>query len=106
MLAERLLTPSARKKIDRLLSLEPGETLASISTWADEHCSPATGPWHYVNFSRDSCVFEMQRDCSDGRCVVEAINLQEVILGSDAFDEKSLHALKYQVHFVGDVHGP
>nr|CBA32580.1 hypothetical protein Csp_D32860 [Curvibacter putative symbiont of Hydra magnipapillata] len=42
MLAEAQLSPAARKEVDRLLAQEPGATLASISTWADEHRSPAT----------------------------------------------------------------
>ena len=43
------LSPAARAKVDALLSLEPGATLASISTWADEHRSPTTARWHFVN---------------------------------------------------------
>ena len=50
MLAEAQLTPAARKEVDRLLGQEPGATLASISTWADEHRNSATAVWHYVNF--------------------------------------------------------
>jgi hypothetical protein len=46
------LTPTARKELDRLLALEPGDTLVPISTWADEDRNPATGPWHCVNFPR------------------------------------------------------
>lgn len=36
-LAQAQLNASARREVDRLLALEQGETLASISTWADEH---------------------------------------------------------------------
>ena len=36
-LAETQLTAKARAEVDRLLVLEPGETLRSISTWPDEH---------------------------------------------------------------------
>lgn len=105
-IASAQLTPKARADVDRLLALEPGETLESISTWADEHRNPATAPWHYVNFPRDSCAYEPQRDCPDGRCVVAAIEHQAAILGSGDSDEKRLNALKYLVHFVADVHQP
>lgn len=64
-LALAQLTPSARAEVGRLLALEPGATLASISTWADEHRNPATGPWHYINFPRDTCTYDAQRDCPD-----------------------------------------
>ncbi len=106
MLAEAQLSPQARKEVNKLLALEPGETLASISTWADEHRNPATAAWHYVNFPRDTCVYEAKRDCPDGKCVVAAIEKQLEILQTETSDEKRLLALKYLVHFVGDVHQP
>jgi hypothetical protein len=47
-----------------------------------------------------------ERDCPDGKCLLAAINKQVKILGSNASDERRLHALKYVIHFVGDVHQP
>jgi hypothetical protein len=105
-LATEQLTPQARQQVERLLALEPGATLVSVSTWADEVRNPATAAWHYVNFPRDSCTYEMNRDCPDGRCVVGAIEAQTAVLKSNAPDEKRLNALKYLVHLVGDVHQP
>lgn len=106
--AEQGLSPAARAEVERLLALEPGATLASISTWADEHRSPQTGAWHYVNFPRDAgCSYEPARDCEDGACVVGAIERQvEVLKNSRAPDEARLKALKYVVHLVADVHQP
>lgn len=106
MLAEAQLSPAARKEVNRLLALEPGETLVSIATWADEHRSPATTAWHYVNFPRDSCTYEPKRNCPDGKCVVAAIEKQLEILESETLDEKRLVALKYLVHLLGDIHQP
>jgi hypothetical protein len=105
-LAQAQLTPKARKEVDRLLALEPGQTMASISTWADEHRNPSSAAWHYVNFPRDSCTYDAERDCPDGRCVVGAIERQLEVLASSAPDEKRLTALKYVVHLVADVHQP
>ena len=105
-LAEQQLTAAARQEVARLLALEPGETLASVSTWADEHRNPQTAAWHYVNFPRGDCHYVAARDCPDGSCVVEALNRQIEVLGSSASDEVRLKALKYVVHFVGDVHQP
>ena len=102
-----LLSPSAKAQVDRLLALEPGATLASISTWADESRTPATAKWHYVNLPRDSnCKYEARRDCPDGACVVAAIERQAAVLAADALDDVRLKALKYVVHFVADVHQP
>lgn len=105
-LAETQLSAKARTEVDRLLALEPGQTLQSISTWADEHRNPATGPWHYVNFPRNTCTYDAVRDCPDGNCVVGAIAKQLEILSSNAPDDVRLKALKYVVHFEADVHQP
>ena len=105
--AEPLLTPAARAEVDRLLKLEPDATLESIATWPDEVRTPGTAPWHYVNFPRDGdCTYVAPRDCKDGACVVGAIETQTAILASTAPDAEKLVALKYVVHFVGDVHQP
>ena len=40
--AWQALTPKSRDEVSRLLALEPGQTLESIATWADQHRSPAT----------------------------------------------------------------
>lgn len=105
-LAAAQLSAKARTEVVRLLALEPGATLSSISTWADERRNPSTGAWHYVNFPRDTCTFDAQRDCPDGSCVVGAIEKQLEILASGAPEEARLRALKYVVHFVGDIHQP
>lgn len=105
-LAEQQLTPQAQKEIQRLLALEPGATLASISTWADENKSRRTAAWHYVNLPHGDCNYVKARDCPDGACVVEALTAQSAVLKSNAPDAERLTALKYVVHLVGDVHQP
>jgi len=100
------LTHKARADVDRLLALEPGATLASISTWADVIRDKTTARWHFVNFPRGTCRYVAQRDCPDGQCIVEAINAQLAVLASNASDEKRLIALKFVVHLVADIHQP
>ena len=105
-LAQARLTTVAKAQVDKLLALEPGATLASISKWADKQRSPATAGWHFVNFPKGNCSYAPQRDCPDGNCVVGAIMQQLEILGSAAPPEERLTALKYVVHLVADVHQP
>jgi hypothetical protein len=105
-LAYAQLSAQARLQVDKLLAPEPGATLASISTWADQTRNKTTAPWHYVNFPRDTCTYDAARDCPDGQCVVGAIDRQLAVLASNASDEKRLLALKYIVHLVADVHQP
>ena len=106
IIAEQNLSPAAKQEVDRLLALESGQTLSSISIWADEHRSRSTGSWHYVNFPRNTCEYEELRDCPNGNCVVAVIKKQLQILELNTSDENRLKALKYLVHFVGDIHQP
>lgn len=112
-LAERELTPAARDEVARLLAGEPVPTLAGVSTWADELRSSDPGlgrrsaPWHYINLAEDRCSFDAVRDCAGGDCVVDAIRAQAAILADreQPIDARR-QALKFVVHFVGDVHQP
>lgn len=100
------LTHKARADVDHLLALEPGATLASISTWADVIRDETTARWHFVNFPHGSCTYDARRDCRGGHCVVDAINAQLVVLASHTSDENRLAALKFVVHLVADIHQP
>ena len=106
-LAESRLSAAARAEAERLLALEPGATLASVSMWADENRTLATGPWHYVNFVRgEACRYDATRVCVEGQCIVGAIERQRAVLASRAPDDERLLALKYLVHLVTDAHQP
>jgi hypothetical protein len=104
------LNPQAKAAIHELI----GDTsLADISTWADEvRGQPAyrnTGPWHYINLplglsfaDLDAKVKGMTQDN-----VYSALQQQERILGSTASTRpQKVEALKFIVHFVGDLHQP
>lgn len=106
-MAETRLTPATKANIARLLSLEPGATLASLSTWADAKRSRTTAAWHYVNMPTAAhCHYVAERDCAGGACVVAALDEQTRILGSNVTDVEKLVALKYVVHLMGDIHQP
>ncbi len=111
-LAERQLTPDARAQVRRLLASEAEPTLAAIANWADEVRSDEvwrwTAPLHYVNFPRDGgCRYQARRDCRNQRCVVAAIQRYARVLGArrGSVDERA-QALRFLVHFVGDIHQP
>jgi hypothetical protein len=105
-LADNQLMPATRSVVARLLAAEPGATLASVSTWADEIRSRSTAPWHYVNPPPGDCSYDRARDCDDDQCVVEALNKQVAVLTSKAPDSERLTALKWVIHLVGDIHQP
>ncbi|MFN7726081.1 MAG: S1/P1 nuclease [Rubrivivax sp.] len=106
--AESRLQPAALAAVQQLLAQEPGATLASVSTWADEQRNPLTAAWHYLNFQRDAdCRYARERQCIEDNCVVGALQNQTARLANPATPAaERLEALKYVVHFVGDVHQP
>lgn len=112
-LAEARLTPEARAEARRLLALEGQRTLADVANWADElrerdpTLGKRTAKWHYVNIGEHDCAYTARRDCPGGDCVVEAIREQAAILADRTRpDAERLQALKFVVHFVGDIHQP
>ncbi|MGH8076694.1 MAG: S1/P1 nuclease [Lysobacter sp.] len=112
-LAQRHLTPTANAQVAALLAGEPDPTLAGVATWADtlRASDPdrfkATSRWHYINTPPGTCRYEPQRDCADGECVIAAIEAQRRILADSRQPlEARRDALKFLVHFVGDIHQP
>jgi hypothetical protein len=112
-LAERQLKPETRARALALLAGEPVPTLAGVSAWADElrDNDPDLGKrsfrWHFVNFPRGQCRYEAARDCANGECVMGAIERQAALLKDRSQPiETRQQALKFLVHFVGDVHQP
>jgi nuclease S1 len=112
-LADGQLTPQARAQIAGLLSGEAEPSLAGIANWADDlrdndpELGKRTARWHYVNIGSHDCGYQAGRDCRHGDCVVEAIRRQSAVLGDRGRSRaERLQALKFIVHFVGDVHQP
>ncbi len=115
-LAQRHLNPAARAEVERLLAPEHVHALADIASWPDEiQDNPAlatlwkqTRSQHYVNFrGGPTCNYVPPRDCRDGRCVVAGLQHYIDVLGDrNQPDAARREALKFVVHFVGDIHQP
>jgi len=109
-IAEGHLTTQAKAAVHELIG---DTTLAGISTWPDEvRSQPAyrnTGPWHYINLplGLNFADFETKVKGMTQENVYSALLQQERILGSRASTRREkIEALKYIVHFVGDLHQP
>ncbi|MGE0442635.1 MAG: S1/P1 nuclease [Gemmatimonadales bacterium] len=104
--AFQLMTPTAQAHARQLL----GDTsFADGSVWADNlrPTLPETAPWHYVNTLIDGGPYDRNRDCPDGDCVIEAIDyFRRVLADRSAPKGARIEALKYLIHFVGDLHQP
>jgi S1/P1 Nuclease len=114
LVAEEYLTHDARLQIAELLH---GETLADVASWADEYRkeAPETAKWHYVDIPGSAAGFDRDRDCplaadksSPWRdCVTDRILYFEGRLADASLNTKErAMALKFLVHFIGDVHQP
>jgi hypothetical protein len=114
-LAQRHLSPAAEAEVERLLAPEHTQSLADIANWADQiQDDPAmatlwkqTRGLHYVDFITGDCNYVPPRDCRNGVCVIAGIQHYIDVLGDRSqSDAARRDALKFVVHFVGDVHQP
>jgi nuclease S1 len=105
--AQERLSPAARKAVAALLE---GATLASVSTEADAYRNthPETERWHWVDIPITARHYDAARDCrrvrGEGDCILAEIDRLVATL-KDRWrpDEERVQALKFVVHFVGDL---
>ena len=108
LIAEDHLSPQAKSGVKELLG-DAHISDAEVASWADQvrRERSNTGPWHYVNIPHDADSFDRARDGHDGNNVVDAIEKQaKIVADKSATREERAEALKFVVHFVGDIHQP
>ena len=102
------LSTGARQAIAELL--DSGETLESVSTWADEAKtqSAETRTWHFVLIPLSDSRYLPLKDCGKAQtCIIDAIAQQITILKDTSKDVKDrAKALKFLVNLIGDLHQP
>ena len=83
--------------------------IAQVATWADDYRTehPETAPWHYVNIPLEMPVGDGKAQCASG-CITVAVTDQYAILRAapGAVNEQSSTALRFVIHFLGDMHQP
>lgn len=114
-IASNHLTPKARAKVEQILG---GDSLAKVSTWADDMRSnpdnfwqKRSPQWHYINFEQ---VADFHPEAYTTPSSREQISdVYSAILGAiAALKSKQTTAedrafyLRFLVHLVGDVHQP
>jgi hypothetical protein len=105
------LTPQAQALVTQLLGTSDEKSFVDACLWADQVRSarPETSAFHFVNIPANVAGFDMARDCSDPqrRCVTWAIAHFANIVGNVAAgDSARRDALRFVMHFVGDLHQP
>lgn len=109
LIAEAELNPTTRAEIQQLLALEGPQTMADTASWADQIRGSEPGlVSHAVRIPFNVTQYDAERDCSrKGRCVVLGIESSSATLADvDAPAQERLRALKFLIHFVGDIHQP
>lgn len=111
-LAQARLNPTARAAVAELLRGESEASLPGVAVWADvvRKTVPEyrwSVPLHWVNFTPGVCEYKGELNCPDGLCVVAAVERYSSELGDSKLPrERRVIALKFLVHFVGDIHQP
>jgi len=108
-IAEHHLSPQALDQVHQLLREEGLEHLDQVSSWPDtiRQQRPEASPWHYVAIPLTATAYDPARDCKNGDCAVEAIRRFTAILADRGQTPLARReALKFLVHFVGDLHQP
>src|SRR4030088_2497201 len=108
-IAQRRLRPDAAALVASLLG--PGHSLASIASWADDMRDerPETANWHFVDIPINVRAYDPGRDCvaskKSGDCIILELGRGKTDLNCASGDKK-IEALKFAVHFLGDLHQP
>ena len=109
-IAQRHLTPKAAAQVRQIMGKDA--SLASLSSWADDYRALhiETSRWHFVDIPIDAQGYDEARDCAStpqGDCIVHEIarNLHDLEDAASSAQQR-LEALKFVVHFVGDINQP
>lgn len=126
LIAEKHLTPHAREMVAKILAdapIDPNlsryckeggiDAMADASTWPDDIRSqrPETSPWHYIDIplgaALDTANHNLEKFCQKEGCVISAIRESLKTLRSpEASASEKADALRFLIHFVGDLHQP
>lgn len=106
-LAMQHLNGKAKAGVAQLLS--QGETLDSIASWADEvrNQRRETSTWHYINIPLATPPGDWKPFCPETGCVISVIpEFIAKVKDTNLTTAQRGEALKFLVHFVGDMHQP
>jgi S1/P1 Nuclease len=103
------LSPAAHLRISQLVGGDAPVLMVLDSNWADEIRAdrPDTVPWHFVNIEIGTKGYDLRQDCGRDNCVVAQIDRDMSVLRDvKASQPAKLDALRFLIHFIGDLHQP
>ena len=106
LIAEQYLTETTKNKINQLLT---DESMSDVAGWADvvrNTTHKHTSTYHYVNIPISNISYSKENHCNEG-CIIEAMEMYKaVLLDQQADYQEKIEALKFIIHFAGDIHQP
>lgn len=113
-IAQNFVTSATKTFCQNILGDTSTSYLANVATWADTYRYTAEGsfsaPYHFIDAEDNpptSCNVDYNRDCGADGCVVSAIqNYTSRVVDSSLSSTEVTKALKWIIHFVGDIHQP
>jgi len=106
LIAEHYMNPATLATAKQLLD---GTSIEDVASWADEYRAHhrETGPWHYIDIPMEDSKIDLARECPCGNCVIVKTEQFLAVLKDPKADRSAkAEALKYVIHFVGDMHQP
>ena len=106
LVAEHYMSKAALANASNLLG---GSTIEAVASWADDYRREhrETGPWHYIDIPLADSKIDLARECPNGDCVIGKTEQFIAVLKDPKADRAAkAEALKYVIHFIGDMHQP
>jgi hypothetical protein len=104
--AENNLTPAAKSAVKNLLS---NQSMASVANWADQIKGQQewvhTKSWHFADIPDGEDYSSVEHN-HDGDVVGAITDMVKVVKDSRSDEISRQNALKFIIHFVGDIHQP
>src|SRR6185436_2956752 len=106
LIAERNLSPTAKKKLEKILA---GESIAMVSTWMDEIRSDSTynhtTDWHWVTIETGKTYEESAKN-PNGDVIMTIDRLIAELKSKKLSAKQELEHVKMLIHLIGDIHQP
>ena len=104
IIAAQRLEAEVHEKAGVLLE---GTAFRDAAVWADQLRNRQSAPWHYVNIPITDTGYDAATVCPQDQCVIAQIErFRRTLANEEISFKKRQKALKYLIHFVGDLHQP
>lgn len=105
LIAEKHLNTGMKAVVESYLD---GASMEDVSTWADEHHTELTAPWHFINLPQGLNYAAFDKAVREQKNTVYTALLQARadIQKPGTSKAKRAEALRYLIHLVADAHQP